>query len=294
MPDPALAQQLEVLLGSGGGGGGGGGGAVPAVPDELAYSKKPRPVQYRPYGMRDYEERAYDVKSAPGYWQLGRLGPENENAELQAKREKNERIKQLARQINATNQERISLTSAGSFRRGSDRAGGSGGGARGAGAGGGGTQPGGGGAAPKEQSVRERAVEYARASVPRPEPARQKPHSSGAAGDLRRTGSRGSKGSQAAASGSGRGGIEAGRGGSGGGSGAGSSSYGGDEGGGGGYAIPAGDESVVYGGGADDPYPYGSPRGEGGAGGIGAVSAGDDDDGDEMQLAQQRWAPESD
>ena len=35
--------------------------------------------------MRDYEERAYDAKRAPGYWQLGRLGPENENTELQAK-----------------------------------------------------------------------------------------------------------------------------------------------------------------------------------------------------------------
>lgn len=35
--------------------------------------------------MRDYEERAYDVKRANGYWQLGRLGPENENVELLAK-----------------------------------------------------------------------------------------------------------------------------------------------------------------------------------------------------------------
>jgi hypothetical protein len=32
----------------------------------------------------DYEARNYDVKKANGYWQLGRLGPE-ETEELQAK-----------------------------------------------------------------------------------------------------------------------------------------------------------------------------------------------------------------
>lgn len=32
----------------------------------------------------DYEAANYDVKKAKGYWQLGRLGPE-ETSELQAK-----------------------------------------------------------------------------------------------------------------------------------------------------------------------------------------------------------------
>lgn len=79
--EPALAQQLDMILGPGGMGEAS--SSTAAVPDELAYSKKPRPVQYRPYGLKDYE--GYDVKRAAGYWQLGRLGPENENAELQAK-----------------------------------------------------------------------------------------------------------------------------------------------------------------------------------------------------------------
>ena len=41
----------------------------------IAYSREPRPVDYQPYTFRDYQQRNYDAKNAPGYWQLGRLGP---------------------------------------------------------------------------------------------------------------------------------------------------------------------------------------------------------------------------
>jgi hypothetical protein len=91
----AHSRQLSALLASAPGGGGGcysigaagagsGVSGGPLVPDELAYSKKPRAVNFTPYGLRDYEDR-YDVKKAAGYWQLGRLGPENESKELLAK-----------------------------------------------------------------------------------------------------------------------------------------------------------------------------------------------------------------
>ncbi len=90
-PDPAVASQhLGALLTAGAATAAATAAAAAtascsAVDDELAFSKKPRAVQYRPYGLKDYEERAYDVKRAAGYWQLGRLGPENENKELLAK-----------------------------------------------------------------------------------------------------------------------------------------------------------------------------------------------------------------
>lgn len=52
---------------------------------ELAFSKKPRAVDYQPYSLKDFEEKNYDVKKAAGYWELGRLGPDLETQELQAK-----------------------------------------------------------------------------------------------------------------------------------------------------------------------------------------------------------------
>ena len=52
---------------------------------DLAYSRKPRNVEYQPYSQKEFEDRNYDVKKAAGYWQLGRLGPDLETQELQAK-----------------------------------------------------------------------------------------------------------------------------------------------------------------------------------------------------------------
>jgi hypothetical protein len=53
------------------------GGAAGGDPDlaRMAYSRAPRPVDYQPYTFKEYQERNYDPKSAPAYWQLGRLGP---------------------------------------------------------------------------------------------------------------------------------------------------------------------------------------------------------------------------
>lgn len=40
----------------------------------LAFSKKPRPVEYQPYGQREFQEKNYNVKSGQRYWELGTLG----------------------------------------------------------------------------------------------------------------------------------------------------------------------------------------------------------------------------
>ena len=48
--------------------------------------------------LQDFEDKDYNVKRA-GYWELGRLGPDVDTEELQAKREKQERVKALAAQV---------------------------------------------------------------------------------------------------------------------------------------------------------------------------------------------------
>uniref|UniRef100_A0A383WH49 Calponin-homology (CH) domain-containing protein n=1 Tax=Tetradesmus obliquus TaxID=3088 RepID=A0A383WH49_TETOB len=123
------------------------GAAGSSALDELAFNKKPRPVEFEPYKMADYEARNYDAKKANGYWQLGRLGPE-ETEELQAKREAKERVRELSNRIKSANAERLAAAAP----------------AR---------------AKPKEPSARQRAVEYAKSSVPRPELLKQR---SGAGG----------------------------------------------------------------------------------------------------------------
>lgn len=49
--------------------------------------------------VQDYEEKEYNVKGGKGYWELGKLGPDLETSELQAKREKAEKIKAMAAQV---------------------------------------------------------------------------------------------------------------------------------------------------------------------------------------------------
>ncbi|GAX80322.1 hypothetical protein CEUSTIGMA_g7760.t1 [Chlamydomonas eustigma] len=72
--------------------------------DGLPYSRKPRHVDYQPYDLKDFEDKEYNIKKeGKGYWQLGRLGPDLETEELQAKREKAERVKQLAAQVREDN-----------------------------------------------------------------------------------------------------------------------------------------------------------------------------------------------
>ena len=49
---------------------------------------------------QDFEDKEYNIKrEGKEYWQLGRLGPDLETEELQAKREKAERVKQMAAQV---------------------------------------------------------------------------------------------------------------------------------------------------------------------------------------------------
>ncbi|KAF6251536.1 hypothetical protein COO60DRAFT_1644899 [Scenedesmus sp. NREL 46B-D3] len=131
----------------------GGGSAL----DDLAFNKKPRPVEFEPYKMCDYEARNYDVKKASGYWQLGRLGPE-ETEQLQAKRKAKERVRELSSRIKSANAERLAAAPP----------------AR---------------AKPKEPSARQRAVEYARSSVPRPELLKQRSGAGARSGSGGRQGS---------------------------------------------------------------------------------------------------------
>ena len=49
---------------------------------------------------QDFEDKEYNIKKeGKGYWELGRLGPDLETEELQAKREKADRVKQMAAQV---------------------------------------------------------------------------------------------------------------------------------------------------------------------------------------------------
>ncbi|KAG1669298.1 hypothetical protein FOA52_014859 [Chlamydomonas sp. UWO 241] len=111
---------------AGGGGGGGGyaqqassgrdavgtGGPSDAREQEeregIAYSRKPRPVDFQPYSAKDFESKDYNIKQpGKGYWELGRLGADMESEELQGKRETQERVKQMAAKVREDNAKRI-------------------------------------------------------------------------------------------------------------------------------------------------------------------------------------------
>eukprot|EP00955_Chlamydomonas_euryale_P007205 76297-Chlamydomonas_euryale.AAC.4 len=52
----------------------------------IAYSRKPRAVDFQPYSAKDFQDKEYNIKQ-PGkaYWELGRLGADLESEELQSK-----------------------------------------------------------------------------------------------------------------------------------------------------------------------------------------------------------------
>ncbi|GIL57286.1 hypothetical protein Vafri_12544 [Volvox africanus] len=140
----------------------------------LPYSRKPRPVDFKPYDIKDFEEKEYNVKAGRGYWQLGKLGPDLETEELQAKREAKERVKKLAEQVREENARRANSRVK---QRPGDPAPGTGAGGGGAGGGGGGGSNGAGSSSPapqvsrekeKELSARERALQFAK-NIPKPE-----------------------------------------------------------------------------------------------------------------------------
>lgn len=48
---------------------------VKEEPVSLEFSRQPRPLEFKPYTMRDYEEKDFDAKVSSKYWTLGGLGP---------------------------------------------------------------------------------------------------------------------------------------------------------------------------------------------------------------------------
>ncbi len=57
-------------------------------------------LQTRPLPPQDYEDKEYNIKKeGKSYWEMGRLGPDLETEELQAKREKADRVKQMSAQV---------------------------------------------------------------------------------------------------------------------------------------------------------------------------------------------------
>eukprot|EP00798_Chlamydomonas_sp_ICE-L_P010569 gene10569-12225_t len=137
----------------------------------IAYSRKPRPMEdFTPYDQKflvlmfmatnqDYEDKEYNVKQkGKNYWELGKLGPDLETEELQAKREKQERIKRLAAEVRESNLRKAlsaQASEAAVARKEKE----------------------------KEPTKRERALAFAK-SVPKPEPAKLKPMSAGPASPL--------------------------------------------------------------------------------------------------------------
>eukprot|EP00198_Chlamydomonas_reinhardtii_P009932 XP_001699269.1 predicted protein [Chlamydomonas reinhardtii] len=94
--------QAPMAMYFGGGGAAAGGGyaaqAQQQQQQQQAGGRKPRPVDFKPYDLKDFEDKQYNVKAGKGYWQLGKLGPDLETEELQAKREAKEKIKRMAEQ----------------------------------------------------------------------------------------------------------------------------------------------------------------------------------------------------
>ncbi|GMF30289.1 unnamed protein product [Phytophthora lilii] len=66
--------------------------------DQLAFSRKARPVQYEPCKLSQYKKEKPD-----GYYELGRLQPDLNTDELVEKRAKNERIKAFSQNLRAIN-----------------------------------------------------------------------------------------------------------------------------------------------------------------------------------------------
>ena len=89
--------------------------------------------------IQDYEDKEYNIKKeGKNYWQLGRLGPDLETEELQAKREKADRVKTMAAQVREENLKRAAAAKPSAAK------------------------------AAKEPTARDRALEFAK-NVPKPE-----------------------------------------------------------------------------------------------------------------------------
>lgn len=71
--------------------------------DQLAYSKKARPVEYVPYSGRDYKAQF----GGDAYYELGKLGPDLDQGELAAKRERQERMRAFAEGVRHENRQQV-------------------------------------------------------------------------------------------------------------------------------------------------------------------------------------------
>lgn len=59
------------------------GGAGTSMVPRVEYDRRPRPVDFKPYTVMDYQLRNYDVKLQSGYWTLGKLGGRADEADVQ-------------------------------------------------------------------------------------------------------------------------------------------------------------------------------------------------------------------
>ncbi|KAK9823517.1 hypothetical protein WJX72_003356 [[Myrmecia] bisecta] len=108
----------------------------------IEFDRRPRTVQFKPYTAKDYQMKDYDPKHQRNYWTLGTLGAEREDEELLAKREKAERLKEMAREVREQNLlKSAERTSRPQPHRTSS---------------------------PKDKSTREKALDFAK-SIPKPE-----------------------------------------------------------------------------------------------------------------------------
>lgn len=71
-----------------------------AKEDKLAFSKKARPVSYKPYKLSDYKRENQDT-----YFELGKLQPDLNDEELVAKRANKERIKAFSQNLREINRQ---------------------------------------------------------------------------------------------------------------------------------------------------------------------------------------------
>ncbi|KAL4457901.1 hypothetical protein ABPG75_012766 [Micractinium tetrahymenae] len=111
--------------------------AQPAQPS-IEFDKAPRTVEWRPYSLAEYRQKHFDAKQAAAkYWALGSLGPTQPSSEQAGKRE---RQQQFGQAVSKANRERIAAQAP---RPGAPP-----------------TRPG--------ADVRQRALQFAKHSVPKP------------------------------------------------------------------------------------------------------------------------------
>lgn len=103
----------------------------------LVYSKKARPVEFKPYTLKEFQKK----HKHSGYYEVGNLQPDLNTDELKAKRENLQRVKEFSRQLREFNA-RAAATKPPVFDVHDQ---------------------------PKEPSTRDKALEFAK-SIPKPKP----------------------------------------------------------------------------------------------------------------------------